>query len=158
MDAALDAALELGKHWEGLHRVVSRQPRVEIVPYICPAGILTIGYGHTGPDVVPGQIISPWDAQELLYADMRLALVQVLVHSPQLAVGPTERLAALTDFVFNLGIGRYKASTLRRKVNADEWGDVPAELRKWVWGGGKKLPGLILRREAEIVLLESAHD
>lgn len=157
MDAALDAALELGKRWEGLHRVVRRQPRLEIGPYICPAGILTIGYGHTGPDVVPGQIITPWDAQELLYADMRLAQAQVLVHSPKLAVASPERLGAITDFVFNLGIGRYKASTLRRKINADEWDDVPAELRKWVYGGGKKLPGLILRREAEIVLLESSN-
>lgn len=154
MDAALEAAVELGIRWEGLHRVAARTPVIMVEPYLCPAHVWTIGYGHTGPDVVQGLRISQQAAQDLLYADMRLAMAQALVLSPGLAVGPPGALTAITDFVFNLGQGRYKASTLRRKVNAQEWDDVPAELRKWVWGGGKKLPGLILRREAEIALLE----
>lgn len=156
MEAALDAAVELAKRWEGLHRVVARKPKVEIAPYVCPAGVLTIGYGHTGPDVVPGMRIDEWRAQELLYADMRKALADAVYYCPSLAQGSPLRLAAIGDFVFNLGGGRLKASTLRRRINAGEWGLVPQELRKWVWGGGKKLPGLILRREAEIVLLEAA--
>ena len=64
-----------------------------------------------------------------------------------------QRLAALIDFAFNLGAGQLKASTLRRKVNAGEWGDVPAELRKWVKGGGRVLRGLVIRREAEASLI-----
>jgi lysozyme len=152
-DAAMDAAVALAKRWEGLHRVVQRTPSVAIGPYVCPAGILTIGYGHTGPDVVPGMRITEEEATELLYADMRKALAQVLLLSPRLAGEPPGRLAAMADFAFNLGGGRYKASTLRRRVNAGEWDLVPKELRKWVWGGGKKLPGLILRREAEIALV-----
>ena len=60
---------------------------------------------------------------------------------------------AMADFVYNLGLGRYRASTLRRKVDSGEWESVPEQLRKWVWGGGKKLPGLVLRRQAEILLL-----
>lgn len=145
MDAALDIACLLAKRWEGLR----------LVAYYCPAGVLTIGYGHTGPDVVEGMRITEDEADRLLRADMQLALTQALSLCPSLSNGPTKRLAAIGDFCFNLGGGRLKASTLRRKINNDEWDAVPGELRKWVWGGGKKLPGLILRREAEIACLTS---
>jgi lysozyme len=56
---------------------------------------------------------------------------------------------ALVSFNFNLGGGALQRSTLRRKVNREEHDDVPAELMKWVWAGGKKLRGLVRRREAE---------
>ena len=55
---------------------------------------------------------------------------------------------ALGSFAFNLGAGTLQRSTLRRKVNREEHGDVPAEFRRWVWAGGRKLKGLIRRREA----------
>ncbi|MBK8677142.1 MAG: glycoside hydrolase family protein, partial [Cellvibrionales bacterium] len=58
-----------------------------------------------------------------------------------------------TDFAFNLGLGRLKASTLRRKINAGDWEAVPGELRKWTRGGNRVLRGLVARREAEILLL-----
>lgn len=73
-----------------------------------------------------------------------------------LALCPTltgNKLCAIADFSYNLGLGRLKSSTLRRKVNAGDWGAVPKELRKWVNGGGKRLNGLVIRREAEIGLL-----
>jgi lysozyme len=63
------------------------------------------------------------------------------------------RLAALTDFCFNLGAGNLRASTLRKRVNAGRWEDVPAELRRWNRGSGKILPGLVKRREAEAALV-----
>jgi lysozyme len=63
-------------------------------------------------------------------------------------------LAALIDFTFNLGSGRLKGSNLRRVVNAGQVEEVPRELRKWVRGGGKVLRGLVLRREAEVGVLE----
>ena len=69
------------------------------------------------------------------------------------AVDKPQRIAALIDFTFNLGVGRLKGSTLRRKVNAGDWEAVPAELRKWTRGGGKVLRGLVIRREAEIALI-----
>lgn len=72
--------------------------------------------------------------------------------SPTL-VGDRMALAAVADFIFNLGSGRYRASTLRRKIDVGEWGDVPEQLGRWVWGGGKKLPGLVLRRRAESILV-----
>lgn len=61
-----------------------------------------------------------------------------------------ERVGALVDFCYNLGEGKLRASTLRRRIRERRWQDVPVELRKWVLGGGRRLPGLIARREAEI--------
>lgn len=63
------------------------------------------------------------------------------------------RLSAIADFAYNLGLDRLKHSTLRRRLNAGEIEDAKDELRKWVYGGGKKLRGLILRRDAEAKLL-----
>ena len=143
MEAALDAACALARRWEGLR----------LVAYKCPAGIWTVGYGHTGPDVVEGVSITAERAEVLLRTDMAVALSAAIVLCPSLSNGPAGRLAAIADFVFNLGSGRLKASTLRRKINDNDWDAVPGELRKWVYGGGKKLPGLILRREAEIACL-----
>lgn len=64
-------------------------------------------------------------------------------------INSPERLAAIIDFTFNLGAGNLRASTLRRRINAGRWNDVPKELRKWVKGGGRVLAGLVKRREAE---------
>jgi lysozyme len=64
-----------------------------------------------------------------------------------------DKLCAIADFTYNLGVGRLKHSTLRKRINAGDWGGAAIELRKWVNGGGKRLPGLVLRREAEINLL-----
>ena len=63
------------------------------------------------------------------------------------------QIGALTDFAYNLGVGKLRMSTLRKRVNASDWRAVAIELRKWVMGGGKRLRGLTLRREAEIELI-----
>ena len=57
------------------------------------------------------------------------------------------------DFTFNLGAGRLQTSTLRRRLNQRDWLAAGQELRRWVYGGGKILPGLVARREAEITFL-----
>jgi len=59
---------------------------------------------------------------------------------------------ALVSFVFNVGGGALQRSTLRSRVNRDEHGEVPAEFMKWIWAGGRKLKGLVRRREAEAAL------
>ena len=66
---------------------------------------------------------------------------------------PESRLAAIIDFTFNLGAGRLQTSTLRRRINQRDWIAAGQELRRWVYGGGKVLPGLVARREAEVELL-----
>lgn len=140
-------AIELAKRWEGLR----------LNAYLCPAQVWTIGYGHTS-GVKPGDKIDKATAEELLRADLRQALGDTLALCPGLSDEPSGRLAAIVDFTYNLGSGRLKASTLRRRLNAGEYEAVPSELRKWVWGGGKKLPGLVARREAEVQLWTSIAD
>ncbi len=69
-----------------------------------------------------------------------------------LATEPVGRLAAIVDFTFNLGAGRLQTSTLRRRLNQRDWFAAGQELRRWVYGGGKVLPGLVTRRETEAML------
>lgn len=75
---------------------------------------------------------------------------------PGLATEPEVRLAAIVDFTFNLGAGRLQTSTLRRRVNQRDWKAAAHELRRWVYGGGQVLPGLVARREPEAALLLTA--
>lgn len=70
-----------------------------------------------------------------------------------LATQSEDKLAAIVDFTFNLGAGRLQTSTLRRRVNQRDWVAAGQELRRWVYGGGKVLPGLVARRAAEVSLL-----
>lgn len=95
----------------------------------------------------------PWTQE---YADKRLELDAIKFSRGAIALCPTlnvEQLCAIADFAYNLGLGRLQASTLRRRLNAGLMGEAKDELRKWVNGGGRKLPGLVLRREAEAALL-----
>nr|NDG07649.1 lysozyme [Oxalobacteraceae bacterium] len=66
---------------------------------------------------------------------------------------PESRLAAIVDFTFNLGAGRLQTSTLRRRVNQRDWDAASYEPRRWVYGGGKVLSGLVARRAAAALLL-----
>jgi lysozyme len=59
----------------------------------------------------------------------------------------------IVDFTFNLGAGRLQTSTLRQRINQRNWSGAAQELRRWVNGGGKVLPGLVVRRAAEIALV-----
>ena len=74
-----------------------------------------------------------------------------------LAAEPEGRLSAIVDFTFNLGAGRLQTSTLRRRINQRDWAAAGLELRRWIYGGGKVLPGLVARREAAIRLLIGSH-
>jgi lysozyme len=81
------------------------------------------------------------------------ALTATLRYCPVLATESESRMAAIVDFTFNLGAGRLQTSTLRRRVNMLDWLGAVQELSRWVHGGGKVLPGLVMRRQAEAVLL-----
>jgi lysozyme len=82
------------------------------------------------------------------------ALRATLRYCPVLATEPQRRLAAIVDFTFNLGAGRLQASTLRRRINQQDWTGAAQELLRWVYGGGRVLPGLVIRRGAEAILIE----
>lgn len=124
-----------------------------LIPYICPAGVWTCGWGSTGADVIPG---IPWTQD---YADRRLEhdavrfALGALKACPVLASESDLKLSAITDFAYNLGEGRLLGSTLRKRINARDWERAKDELMKWVRGGGRILAGLVLRRRAEADLL-----
>ncbi len=147
IDLAIAVAASLARRFEGLY----------LTPYLCPAGVPTIGYGATYyQDGTRVQLTDPaitreWAEALLLWMVRTVYLPAVLKLCP--GVDNPQRLAALIDFTFNLGASQLKASTLRRRVNAGDWDAVPDELRKWVRGGGRVLRGLVVRREAEAALI-----
>ncbi len=146
------AAVDLAKQFEGFHRVPKFDPERRARPYICPAGYYTIGFGHLcKPDHPP---VTEAEAEVYLAADLQSALKSTLRYCPILATEPENRLAAIIDFTFNLGAGRLQTSTLRRRINQRNWSGAKQELRRWIYGGGKAMPGLIARREAETMLIE----
>lgn len=148
------AAVDLAKRFEGFHRVPKHDPQHRAHPYICPAGYWTIGYGHLcKPDHPP---ITEDDGDVYLTRDLISALNATLRYCPVLATESEVRLAAIVDFTFNLGAGRLQTSTLRRRINQRDWPSAVNELRRWVYGAGKILPGLVARREAEVFLLVSS--
>lgn len=151
MIAVPQAAVELVKRFEGFHRVPKNDPLRRAHPYICPAGFWTVGFGHLcKPDHQP---ITEAEAEVYLAQDLMTALTATLRYCPVLATESESRLAAIVDFTFNLGAGRLQTSTLRRRINQRDWANAGQELRRWVYGGGKVLPGLVKRREAEALRL-----
>ena len=143
-----DQALDLVKRFEGLHKVRSDGL---VYPYFCPAGVPTIGWGTVVPSINHPPI-TPEEAERLLTVELEACVREALRMSPILA-GQPARLSAIASFIYNLGAGRYYASTLRRRINEQNWEEARKEIRRWVYGGGRKLPGLILRREVEASLL-----
>lgn len=151
MIAVPQAAVELAKRFEGFHKVPKNDPLRRAHPYICPAGFWTVGFGHLcKPDHPP---ITEAEAEVYLAQDLMTALAATLRYCPVLATEPQGRLAAIVDFTFNLGAGRLQTSTLRQRINQRDWPSAATELRRWVYGGGKVLPGLVVRREAEVAQL-----
>ena len=148
------AAIDLAKRFEGFERKAKRGIEITAVPYVCPAGYWTIGYGHLCDPKHPP--ISEAEAEVYLARDLQTALVATLRYCPVLATEPEGRLAAIVDFTFNLGAGRLQTSTLRRRINQRDWTAAGQELRRWVYSGGKILAGLVVRREREISYLLGA--
>jgi lysozyme len=141
------AAIDLAKRFEGFERKAKRGVEITAIPYICPAGFWTIGYGHLCDSKHPP--ITEAEAEVYLARDLQMALAATLRYCPVLATEPEGRLAAIVDFTFNLGAGRLQTSTLRRRVNQRDWVAAEQELRRWIYGGGKVLPGLVARRIEE---------
>lgn len=132
-------------------RLIRRFEGFSALPYVCPGGYLTVGYGHIvkNPDAFR-QPITEDEATQILTIDIQTAERAVL----RLITVPLKdgQFDALVSFTFNLGAGALQRSTLRRKVNRQEHDEVPEEFMKWVWAGGQKLKGLISRRNAEATL------
>lgn len=125
----------------------------KLTAYQCPAGVWTIGWGQTGEDICKGLVWTQSYADERLKTEAIATIEQVLEASPSLAQESSGRVAALADFVYNLGISQYRSSTLKKRVDAQAWTEVPKELLRWNRCKGKVLPGLTKRRQAECALI-----
>ncbi len=127
------------------------------VPYLCPAGVWTIGFGTTIlPDGTRVNKDTPAVSRETATSFLKVTAADAVISALKLSPGlihDMKALGGIGDFVFNLGTGRYRASTLRRKINDRDWHEARSELRKWIRGGGRVLPGLVVRRELEIATL-----
>ena len=152
------AAIDLAKRFEGFERKAKRGVEITAIPYVCPAGFWTVGYGHLCDPKHPP--ITEAEADVYLACDLQTALAATLRYCPVLLTEPETRLASLLDFTFNLGAGRLQTSTLRRRVNQRDWPGAARELQRWIYGGGRVLPGLVARRSAEaaLILRESTTD
>ena len=133
----VELAADFIEQWEGFRETA----------YLCPAGVLTIGFGHTGSDVKEGQVVTYKEAYNMLLEDLKryasglAAWVNVKVTEDQ--------YIALLSLAFNVGVGAVAKSTLLRLLNA---GDIEAagdEFLKWAYAAGRELPGLVRRRREE---------
>lgn len=144
LDAAADTATKLCIHFEGFSST----------PYLCPAGYWTIGYGTVykpdGSRVTQDHpVISKEQALSWLVHEIRNNyMASVLAATPNLINYP-QTLGAMTDFAYNLGGPRYRASTLARRIREERWQEAVQQLLLWNKGGGRVLPGLVRRRQAE---------
>ena len=135
--------------------LIRKSEGLRLKAYRDSVGVLTIGYGHTGPDVKADKKITVDEAEALLNTDVTHACDSVL----ELTGGNVSQgqLDALTDFVFNLGAKKLQGSSLLRFHKAGNYDRAATEFGKWVYAGlpPKPLPGLIKRRAAETHLYVS---
>lgn len=134
------AAIDLIKKFEGRC----------LKAYKCPAGVWTIGYGQTGPDIVEGVQWTIWQAEEALKTVLAkfAAAVDRLV---TVELTDNQR-AALICLTYNIGEGNFKSSTLLKVLNRGKYTEAANEFLKWNKSGGKVLNGLTARRAAEQAL------
>ena len=145
----MKSLLELIKKYEGCHK---RMADGRLVAYKCPAGVWTVGWGSTGRYIKEGTIWTQEKADERLEKDAQAAIDAALKASPILQ-GKEYKLAAIADFIYNLGIGNYQSSTLKKRVDTGDWISAVSEIKRWNKAGGKVLAGLTARREDEAKLL-----
>lgn len=132
------------KKWEGFRET----------EYRCPAGKLTVGYGHVKlPNEELPYILTEEKATELLKGDLRKVHAFLVSDLKGLDINPN-LYAAVLSFVFNLGVGAFRDSTLRTVIKNKEFDRVPSELFRWVMAGSKVLLGLQRRRLDEIRLFK----
>ena len=126
--------------------LIQKYEGCKLQSYRDSAGIWTVGYGHTGPDVGPKQTITQERALELLTDDMRRAEVAVNLEKLELN---QNQFDALVCFVFNVGAHNFRTSTLCKLLRVGNYTEAANEFLKWRYSAGKELKGLAARRAAE---------
>ena len=134
---------------EKAKRIIKEFEGLRLNSYKCPAGVWTIGYGHT-KGIKPNMTITESDAERLL--DIDIVEVARTIRKHVTVYLNDNQAQALVSFIFNIGQGNFANSTLLRKLNAKDYKGASLEFQKWVYSKGKKLPGLVRRRKAEMEL------
>ena len=133
--------IDLIKHFEGC----------VLTAYKCPAGVWTIGYGHT-KDVQPGDEWSEDHANHML--EVELEEYENYVSTAVTVPLSQNQFDALVSWVYNLGNGNLTSSTMLKVLNSGDYAGVPAQIKRWNKAGGKVLEGLTRRRQAEADMFE----
>ncbi len=136
-----DKAVALVKKFEGC----------KLKAYLCPAGVATIGFGTTH-NVKMGDTCTQEQADQWLKADLN-ATERTINEFVTVKINQNQR-DALASFIYNLGAGAFKNSTLCRKLNSGDYQGASAEFMRWIYAGGKPLDGLVKRRTAERALFD----
>lgn len=139
-----EKAIELIKEFEGFRASA----------YRCPAGVWTIGFGST-QNVKEGDFVTMEEAECMLRDSVGTIVCQLKSAVSTFSELSENQVSALIDFVYNLGIGNFLTSTMLKRLNEGEFESASLEFGKWVKAGGKTLPGLVKRREAERQLFVS---
>lgn len=128
---------------------IKRHEALRLTAYKDAVGVWTIGYGHTST-AKQGMVITEAEAEKLLKQDLKTAEVEINRHLLPLK---QHQFDSLTSFVFNVGIGSFRRSTLLKRLKIDvNHPDIANQFNRWVYGGGKILKGLVKRRKEEVNL------
>lgn len=133
---------------------IKRHEALRLNSYLDAVGVWTIGYGHT-KTAKKGMTITEAEAEKLLVDDLKTAEDEINKHLLPLK---QHQFDSLVSFVFNVGTGAFRTSTLLKRLKADvNHPDIPNQLNRWIYGGGKVLSGLVKRRKQEADIYTKGH-
>ncbi len=146
-------SVALVKRWEGCpYRDIGGNRYA--VPYIDIVGVPTIGYGFTSIDGMPVTMrtsaMTMQDVNKELIVQLKARLIAV-ARMTKVTLTPSQ-YGSLVSFAYNLGVSRLRASTLLKRINAEEWDDVAYQFSRWKFAGNRVRAGLVRRRKAEAEL------
>ena len=127
--------------------IIKESEGLSLIPYICPGGFLSIGYGNR-THAEEFDSITEEQAEQFLQEDLQDTYYGLAITTQHLILTDNQ-WSALVSFVYNVGIGKFIQSTLKRKLQAGDYEGAANEFTKWVYAEGKKLNGLVKRREKE---------
>jgi len=113
----------------------------------------TIGWGATGPEIQPGTIWTIEQCEDALDHHITYFYVGLCKLSPTFPNAFPRRIAAVTSWAYNCGLGNYRVSTFKRRVDAGDWDGAADQCMLWNKAAGRVLPGLTRRRAAEAALM-----
>ena len=143
---SMDSGLRINR--EGLE-LIGNAEACRREPYMCPARVLTVGIGSTGN--VQNRRYNDAEIAEMWVTDLRAAEKCVNQYANGQAMN-VNQFSAITSFTFNAGCGNLQKSTLARYAQRHRWSEMCGQLKRWTYGGGKELPGLVKRRGDEYLL------